>query len=84
VEKLNNFDDAVDSAISYWKRNIDPNIQRTDYFFKEHPIPGGYPGYYQPRSTTIHIAPNDPYFQRDIVIHEMRHFDDYDLNIKPD
>ena len=83
VEKISSFDDVVDKSIDYWKRQIDPNIQKTDYNISENYIEG-FDGIYYPGSKSIEIAPNNRQRQRNALIHEMRHHDDYDLNYDGD
>lgn len=80
VEHITTFDDVIDKGISYWKRQIDPNIKKSDYRINEHDI-GNFDGEYYPNLQMIDISPKQSrWSQRNSLIHEMRHHDDYDLN----
>ena len=80
VEQITTFDDVIDKGISYWKRQIDPNIKKSDYRINEYDI-GNFDGEYYPNLQMIDISPKQSrWSQRNSLIHEMRHHDDYDLN----
>lgn len=83
VEKISSFDDVVDKSIDYWHRQIDPNVRKSDYLISEHDLTStGNIGRYLPGSKSIEISSNEPrWLQRNVTIHEMRHQDDYDLNL---
>lgn len=83
VEKISSFDDVVDKSIDYWHRQIDPNVRKSDYLISEHDLTNtGSIGRYLKGSKSIEISPNESrWTQRDVTIHEMRHHDDYDLNL---
>lgn len=72
IESRNTLDDTIDTAISYWKRQIDPNVNKTDYDITYNPslIEHGVYGRYNQEGQWIEIGRiND----RRSLIHEMRH-----------
>lgn len=80
IEQITTFDDVIDKGISYWKRQIDQNIKKSDYRINEHDIEN-FKGEYYPNLQMIDISPKQSrWSQRNSLIHEMRHHDDYDLN----
>ena len=81
AEKLDTFDDVKNSAISYWRRHIDPSVKHTDFSISESAKLDNIDGDYHPITQSIRVKDGqNRNAQRHGLIHEMRHHEDYDLN----
>lgn len=84
VDKLETFDDVFDSGVAYWQRQIDPQITKSEYAVREsNKLDKDLLGDYNPTTRSIRIKYGIPRSsQRNALIHEMRHQEDFNLNNK--
>jgi hypothetical protein len=82
VLNINTFDDAVNSAVEFYKRNFNPDIKASDFGIIEvDNLPKNVNGEYTHGSRWIRIGENKKHVrQRGTIGHEIRHHEDADLN----
>ena len=82
VLNISTFDDAVNSAVEFYKRNFNPDIKASDFSIIEADnLPKNVNGEYVHGSRWIRIGENKNHTQqRGTIGHEIRHHEDADLN----